>query len=258
VSEAIFEAAGPVASLTFNRPEARNAMTWAMYQALADACDRVDADEGARVFVLRGARNAFVAGTDIRQFTEFRSGEDGVAYERRMEDVLDRLERVRVPTIAQIEGVAAGGGCIIACACDLRVCTPAATFGVPIARTLGNCLSTANHSRLAELIGPARTKDLMFTGRLMHASEAAAAGLVSRLVAAEDIDREVRDLAATIASMAPLTLRTTKEAIRRIVRQQRLAPAASDDLISGVYGSADFREGVAAFVEKRTPRFTGR
>lgn len=258
MSEAIFEAAGPVASLTFNRPEARNAMTWAMYQALADACDRVDADEHIRVFVLRGARNAFVAGTDIRQFTEFRTGDDGLAYERRMEEVLDRLERVRVPTIAQIEGVAAGGGCIIACACDLRVCTPAATFGVPIARTLGNCLSIANHSRLAELVGPARTKDLLFTGRLMDASEAVAAGLVSRLVAAEEIDRAVRDLAATIAAMAPLTLRTTKEAIRRITLHQRLPPSASDDLVTASYASADFHEGVAAFLDKRSPRFTGR
>ena len=146
--EVLFSQDGPVAALMFNRPEARNAMTWAMYDALAEACDRVDADESIRVLVLRGAGDAFVAGTDIRQFTGFASGADGLAYEDRMEAVIDRLERVTVPTIAQVQGVAAGGGCVIALVCDLRVCTPAAKFGVPIARTLGNCLSLANYARL--------------------------------------------------------------------------------------------------------------
>src|SRR6478736_2653513 len=171
----IFETAGPIATLTFNRPEARNAMTWAMYEALVEACERVDGDEAIRVLVLRGAGGkAFVAGTDISQFQTF---------EERLDHVLDRIERVTKPTIAQVEGVAVGGGCAIALVCDLRVATPHASFGIPIARTLGNCLSGASYSRLVDLAGPAVVKDLMFTGRLIDAAEAHAIGLVNRIVA---------------------------------------------------------------------------
>src|SRR5262249_6835717 len=132
----LFAADGPLATLTFNRPESRNAMTWDMYAALVDACERVDRDESIRVLVLRGAGGkAFVAGTDISQFEAFRTREDGFAYERRLDEVLDRLERVAKPTIAEVQGVAAGGGCAIALTCDLRVATPESTFGIPIART---------------------------------------------------------------------------------------------------------------------------
>jgi enoyl-CoA hydratase len=256
-SEVSFATEGNIAFLTFNRPAARNAMTWAMYDALADACERVDADARMRVFVLRAAGDAFVAGTDIRQFTEFTSA-DGLAYERRMEQVIDRLERVAVPTIAQVQGVAAGGGCMIALACDLRVCTPAARFGVPIARTLGNCLSAANYARLVDAIGPARTKDLLFTGRLLDAAEANTLGLITQLADEEAIDQTVRELARTIAEHAPLTIRATKEALRRIALRRRVDEREVEDLVASCYGSDDFREGVAAFLERRSPRFTGR
>src|SRR6266540_6268945 len=169
----IFETDGPLALLTFNRPEARNAMTWEMYAALVDACDRVDADAAIRVLILRGAGGkAFVAGTDIAQFQSFNEREDGIKYEERLDQVLDRLERVMKPTIAQVEGVAAGGGCAIALTCDLRVATPESTFGMPIARTLGNCLSGASYSRLVDLMGPSRVKDLLLTGRFLDATDA--------------------------------------------------------------------------------------
>jgi len=257
-SEVLFEIAGSVAYLTFNRPEARNAMTWAMYDALATSCDRADTDPDIRVLVLRASGEAFIAGTDIRQFTGFESADDGVAYERRLDAVIDRLEAVNLPTIAQVQGVAAGGGCAIAFACDLRVCTPNATFGVPIARTLGNCLSSDNYARLVDLIGPARTKDLLFTGRFLNASEGHALGLVTRLAEPDQIDETVRTLADAIAANAPLTIRATKEAIRRIARHRRPDPVQADDLIALCYGSHDFREGVSAFLAKRRPRFTGR
>lgn len=257
-SEVLFASDGAVAFLTFNRPEARNALTWAMYDALAGACDRVDADENIRVFVVRAAGEAFAAGTDIRQFTGFASGADGLAYERRLDAVIDRLERVRVATIAQVQGVAAGGGCAIALACDLRVCTPAARFGVPIARTLGNCLSAANYARLVDLVGPGRTKDLLFTGRLLDAHEAHSLGLVTAMADTHEIDDAVRTLAETIAANAPLTIRATKEAIRRIAARRRPDASEADDLVDACYGSHDFREGVAAFLAKRAPRFTGR
>jgi len=258
IPEARFETAGPLAFLTFNRPDARNALTWPMYDALVGACDRVDADDTVRVFVVRAAGDAFAAGTDIRQFTGFASGDDGIAYERRLDAVIDRLERVAVPTIAQVHGVAAGGGCAIALTCDLRVCTPAAKFGVPIARTLGNCLSAANLARIVDLIGPARTKDLLFTGRLVDVTEAASLGLVTRIAEPGDIDAAVRELAESIAANAPLTLRATKETVRRIARRRRVDPPEADDLVAACYASQDFREGVASFLEKRRPRFTGR
>ena len=256
--EVLFTSDGAIARLTFNRPEARNAMTWAMYDALAKACDDVERSDTVRVLILRGAGDAFVAGTDIRQFTGFASAEDGIAYERRMESVIQRLERLPVATIAQVEGVAAGGGCVIALTCDLRVCTPAARFGVPISRTLGNCLSAANYARLVDLIGPARTKDLLFTGRLLDATEAYALGLVTRMSEPNLIEDVVRELADSIAANAPITIRVTKEALVRLAQRRRLRDGEDDDLIGPCYASNDFREGVTAFLEKRRPRFIGR
>lgn len=258
-SRALFQIEGPLAFLTFNRPEARNAMTWDMYEALSDACDQVDADPNVRVFILRGAGGkAFVSGTDIGQFTQFASREDALAYERRLDAVFDRLERVTRPTIAQVQGVATGGGCVIALACDLRVCTTDARFGVPIARTLGNCLSAANYARMIDLIGPARVKDLLFTGRLVDATEAAALGLATRVTDAASIDREVRALADLLMANAPLTIQATKAIVRRIQEARRIPAAFADDFIAACYGSDDFHEGVAAFLAKRTPQFTGR
>jgi len=255
----IFEAAGPIATLTFNRPDARNAMTWEMYDALVDACERVDRDEALRVLVLRGAGGkAFVAGTDISQFQTFADRQDGLKYEERLDAVLDRIERVAKPTIAQVEGVAAGGGCAIALVCDLRVATPASTFGIPIARTLGNCLSGATYSRLVDLVGPAAVKDLLFTGRFLDAAEAYALGLVNRIVAADAIGDAVAGLASEIAANAPLTVRATKEMIRRVLAARRLPPGDDADLVELCYTSEDFHEGVAAFLAKRKPRWTGR
>jgi enoyl-CoA hydratase/carnithine racemase len=254
----IYETDGPIATLTFNRPDARNAMTWEMYEALVDACDRVDRDKAARVFILRGAGGkAFVAGTDIAQFQNFTDRDDGLKYEERLDHVLDRLERVTKPTIAQVQGVAAGGGCAIALVCDLRVATPESTFGIPIARTLGNCLSGATYSRLVDLLGPGAVKDMLFTGRLIPAAEAQAIGLVNRLFGAEDIERAVRELAGQIASNAPLTLRATKEMIRRVAAKRRLAAGEDVDLVEMCYTSDDFREGVASFLAKRKPVWSG-
>lgn len=256
--QTLYETEGALAFLTFNRPEARNALTWEMYDALAAACERVDADSAVQVLVVRGAGGrAFAAGTDISQFKSFHRPEDALDYEKRLGEVLDRLERVRKPTIAQIEGVAAGGGCAIALTCDLRVATPESTFGIPIARTLGNCLSAATCSRLLEVVGPARLKEMLFTGRFIGAAEALALGLVNRIEAAAAIAPAVRDYALEIASNAPLTIRATKEAVRRLLAKRRLEANDDRDLIVSCYESADFREGIAAFLSKRPPRWTG-
>jgi enoyl-CoA hydratase/carnithine racemase len=257
-AHARLEIDGPLATLTFNRPEARNAMTWEMYRALVDACERADADPAIRVLILKGAGGkAFVAGTDISQFESFRSADDGIAYEHRIDEVLDRLERVTKATIAQVQGVAAGGGCAIALTCDLRVATPESSFGIPVARTLGNCLSAANYSRLVDQLGPAIVKDMLLTGRFVPAAEALSLGIVNRVEPAEDIDRIVRDYASRIAANAPLTVQATKEMIRRILAARRLSPGADRDVVTMCYTSQDFREGIDAFLAKRPPKWTG-
>ena len=253
----VVERDGAIVTLTFNRPEARNAMTWEMYRRLGEVCDEVDRDDAVRVLVLRGAGGkAFVAGTDIAQFQSFQSGEDGLRYERDVGEYVGRVARLAKPVIAQIEGFAVGGGFGIAAACDLRIATPDARFGAPIARTLGNCLSIHAYARYLELLGPSRLKELIFTARLMTADEARSAGFVHEIVDAERIGARVRELAEQVASHAPITLMVTKEAIRRI-HESRVLPDG-DDLIAKTYGSADFREGVRAFVEKRPPRWTGK
>jgi enoyl-CoA hydratase len=254
----IFTSRGPVAFFTINRPEAGNAMTWAMYDALAEACDRVDAATEIRAFVIRAVGSTFCPGTDISQFTAFSTRDDGAKYERRLEACVSRLERVAVPTIAQVEGIAAGGGCAIALACDLRVCTPGARFGVPIARTLGNGLSFENCARLVEHFGMARTRTMLLTGGFIDAADAAASGVVTRLAAAADVERAVDDLAAAIARNAPLTMRAAKKALHRLADQRRQDSGDVADLVADCYASADFREGVSAFLSKRPPQFTGR
>jgi enoyl-CoA hydratase len=247
-TQAIYESAGPIATLTFNRPEARNAMTWEMYQALVDACDRVDDDPAVRVLILKGAGGkAFVAGTDISQFMSFRGSDDGIAYE----------QRVTKATIAQVEGVAAGGGCGIALTCDLRIATPESSFGIPVARTLGNCLSGATSSRLVDVLGPSLVKDMLLTGRFIQGTEALALGIVTRIETATNIEAAVRECALAIASSAPLTIRATKEIIRRIMAARRLSPDADRDIVAMCYASRDFREGVEAFVARRRPNWTG-
>jgi enoyl-CoA hydratase/carnithine racemase len=232
-------------------------MTWGMYQRLYEVCEEVDADDSIRVLVLKGAGGkAFVAGTDISQFSEFKGAEDGLRYEREGDHRAGRVGRVRKPVIAQIEGVAVGGGFGIVSGSDLRIATPEARFGLPMARTLGNCLSMTNYARFMDQLGPSRLKEMLFTARLISAQEALTAGFVHEIVPRESIEARVRELAQTVASHAPITLWVTKEAIRRI--QQARALPDGDDLIATTYGSADFREGVRAFVEKRPPKWTGK
>lgn len=255
--ELLYEVRDGIARVTFNRPQARNALTFAMYERLAAVCAEVDADRSIKAMLLTGAgERAFAAGTDISQFRAFSTPEDALEYEARIDRVLGAVERCRVPTIAAIAGAATGGGAGIAAACDLRIAAANARFGFPVARTLGNCLSMNNYARLSALIGPARVKDLVFTARLIEAPEAHAIGLVSEVLPdSEALAERATALARLVASHAPLTLHATKEALRRL--RDSAGGGEDKDLILMCYMSADFREGMDAFLTKRTPVWRG-
>ena len=256
-ADLVYEVRGDIGYITFNRPAARNALTFAMYERLAEICASAGATGTLRALVLCGAGDkAFAAGTDINQFRAFSSAEDAIAYERRIDKVLMAIEDCPVPTIAAICGACTGGGAAIAAVCDLRIATADARFGFPIARTLGNCLSPENYARLTALIGPARVKELIFTARLMSADEMLRVGLCTEILPDwEALVVRAAELAATVAGHAPLTLRVTKEALTRLARLSRID---AEDLILRCYLSADFREGMDAFLSKRRPNWSGR
>lgn len=257
--EVLFNVSGPIATITFNRPEARNALTWHMYERLVELCAAAERRTDVRAVVLRGAGDAaFVSGTDIGQFQAFQRPQDALAYEQRMEHALDRLERLPKPTIAVLRGICTGAGMMLALACDFRYATPDLRMGVPIARTLGNCLSMSNYARVLDLVGPGRTKELVMLARLLAAEEALQLGLVNEIVAPDVLETRVGEVATALTALAPLTLRATKEAVRRIQGRRRLEPREGEDLIVACYMSEDFRGAVRAFLDKRSFAWNGR
>lgn len=249
---------GGVLTVTLNRPEKYNALTFTMYDAITEICSTVPADGSVKAIVFRGAGGkAFAAGTDISLFRSFETPEQGIAYEKNADKVFTALERCPVPTIAAITGACTGGGAGIAACCDMRIATRSLKFGFPIARTLGNCLSAATLGRLVGVMGEARVIDLIYTSRLIEADEALRIGLVNELVDDHDaVVARADALARQIAGHAPLTLRVTKELLRRL--RHRQAEVDDDDLVGMVYTSADFREGLDAFLTKRKPNWQGR
>jgi enoyl-CoA hydratase len=254
-TELLYEVRDGVGRIIFNRPQARNSLTFGMYERLAAICEAAASDRTLKVLILAGAGDkAFAAGTDINQFRAFNTPQDAIDYEARIDRVLTTLEQCLVPTIAAINGACAGGGAGIAACCDLRIGTRTAKFGFPIARTLGNCLSASNIGRLSALIGATRLKEIIFTARLIEAEEAAGIGLLHEVV--EDLpalERRADELARLVASHAPLTLRATKQALLRMQPKG----CEDEDLILMCYQSRDFREGMDAFLNKRQPQWTG-
>jgi enoyl-CoA hydratase/carnithine racemase len=241
----------------FNRPEARNALTFGMYEGLAALCATAPTDGSVRAIVISGAGGkAFAAGTDMTQFRGFSTGQDALDYEARIDAVLGAIERCPLPTIAAINGACTGGGAAIAAACDLRIASERLKFGFPIARTLGNCLSAASLRRLSALMGEGRVREMIFTARLLEATEAAQIGLVSEVLADDAaLMGRAAELAQMVGGMAPLTLRATKEALRR----NRLEATPDDaDLIQMCYMSDDFTTGREAFLSKTKPVWHGR
>lgn len=247
---------GAVWTATLDNPGRRNALTWEMYDTLSELCSDVRDDPDVRVLVLRGEGDeAFAAGTDIHQFRGF-TAQDGITYEKRVGRVLSALLDVRIPVVAVVQGHAVGAGLALVACADVVVATDDATFGAPVARTLGNCLPPPVVARVQRRLGVARTMAMLLTARLLPAQEAAYAGLVSDVVPAEELEERVDDVVRRIARGAPLTLAGLKEVDRRLERSSPVVDA--DDVLATCYGSADFAEGVAAFVERRRPVWTGR
>jgi enoyl-CoA hydratase len=245
---------GALATVSFDRPLERNAMTWAMYGQLGVICDQLRQDKSVRAVIFRGAGGkAFVAGTDISQFAGF-DGDAGVAYEQRIDACIGMLEALPMPTIALIEGWAVGGGVAIATACDFRLATPESKLGVPIARTLGNCLSMSNLARLVAAFGAQRVKRMLLLAEMIPADEALACGFLQAVVAQADLQAQGLALAQQLAALAPITQAVAKEGLRRL--EQHHLPDG-EDLIRRAYGSSDFREGVQAFTSKRPPQWAG-
>ncbi|MEI7532150.1 MAG: enoyl-CoA hydratase/isomerase family protein [Betaproteobacteria bacterium] len=244
-----YEVVDGVATILFDRPSAHNAMTWKMYGELSAVCDVITNDPSILVAVFRGVGGeAFVAGTDIEQFVEFSTGDDGLNYERRIDAVVDKLERVPVPTIAVIEGWCMGGGLILAAACDFRIATTSARFGVPIARTLGNCLSSANMRRVVDAFGVSNAKRLLIAAESIDAVSCHQLGFVHDCIDQAKLDENIVKFCRRLKSHAPATMWAAKESIRRISAE---GSAQVDDLIQFCYSSKDFREGVTSFLSKR-------
>ena len=253
----LYEVRDGIGQITFNRPQARNALTFAMYERMAEIARGAKDDPSLKVLIITGAgEKAFASGTDISQFRAFKSPEDAIEYEGRIDRVLGDLETCPIPIIAAVAGACTGGGAGIAGCCDIRIGTADSRFGFPIARTLGNCLSMSNISRFVALIGPARVKDLIMTARLVGAEEAQAIGLLNEILPDEAAMRErAWDLARTISGHAPLTMKAAKEAVRRLT--SRISSEEGRDLILSCYMSEDFREGMDAFLNKRKPEWKG-
>jgi enoyl-CoA hydratase len=250
----LLEQQGPVALITLTRPAVFNALTWTMYRQLEAHLEHVATDDNTRAIIIQGEGKAFAAGTDIQQFQGF-SGEDGVAYEHTVEAIVERLYTITKPTIAAILGYAVGAGLVIASVCDLRYATPASRFGVPIARTIGNCITLKNYQHLVVAFGAMRTKEMLFTARLLTATDALQCGFLTAIVDKETLIMRVTEVAQNISALAPLTIWSVKEAQRRLNAAE--GAIDFDDVVARIYSSSDFAEGVLAYLGKRKPRWSG-
>jgi enoyl-CoA hydratase/carnithine racemase len=247
---------GDIAWIVIDRPEARNALSFAMFDRLAELVHETAADSTLRGLIVTGTHDVFVAGADIAEFRAFRTAADFVRYEQRVEAVIGGLEALEIPTIAALAGPCTGGGVFLASACDLRIAAPNLRAGVPIARTLGNVATARNVVRLAAIVGAARAKEWMLTARLVDAAEALRVGFVSEVVASVDaLAPRAQAFAEQLAGHAPRTMRAAKELYRRMLRAQ--GAIEDRDILEACYGSADFHEGVEAFLEKRPAKWKG-
>lgn len=250
----LLERTGAVAIMTLSRPASLNALTRTMYEQMGAYLENLAADDAVRVLIIRGAGKAFASGTDIAEFRGYTST-NGAIYERKVAAIIEGLYTFPKPVLAAIHGYAIGAGIILSAVCDLRYATPAAQFGAPIARTLGNSLSIKNYGHLVEAFGAMRAKEMLFTGRLLSAQDALHCGFLTAIVEEERIYAHVLEVAQQISNQAPLTIWATKEAHRRLSTAMTDIPF--DDVMARIYNSHDFAEGVQAYLEKRRPHWQG-
>jgi len=255
VARVFFTVEGSIAHIHFEHPSARNAMTQEMYESLRTICQQIQNTPAIRVAILRGVgEKSFVSGSDIAQFASYQNGEDGMRYEASIAAYLQPLQELSIPTIAVIEGFAIGGGLAIASSCDFRISTPEAKFGVPIAKTLGNCLSIGNLAWLTAQLGTSIVRRMLLLAELISAPELLNQGFILRIYPQAELSAAAIALAQRLESLAPITQKVTKLSLLRL--SQSNLPNC-DDLIRECYGSADFKAGVAAFLAGENPKWQG-
>jgi enoyl-CoA hydratase len=250
---------GALGFLVFDQPERHNALSSAMWRAIPAACAELAADAAVRVVVLRGAGEvAFVAGADISEFEHSRTPENRERYDAENAAAYAAIAGLAKPTLAMVHGFCIGGGLAIALQADLRYSADDGRFGIPAAR-LGLGYGYEGLAQLKDLVGPSFAKELLFTAKRFRAEEARAMGLLNGVFPKADLSREVRAIAQAIADNAPLTVASAKRSIDQSLREPHERDEhAIREGVRACYESADYREGVRAFLEKRAPRFTGR
>lgn len=255
VAQVLLETCGNIAHVTFDHVAARNAMTVNMYQSLKSICEDIAKNPAVRVAIFRGAGGkSFVSGSDISQFASFQNGNDGVRYEEGIDSYLAPLATLPIPTIAVIDGMAVGGGLAIASCCDFRISTPGAKFGVPIAKTLGNCLSASNIAWLVAHLNINTVKRMLLLAEMISAEELAKQGFILAIHEQDQLSLEANKIAERLSNLAPITQKSSKLVLARLIKNQL---PDCNDLISETYGSADFKNGVAAFLKGQPPIWTG-
>jgi len=250
---------GALARIVLSQPEKMNAMTFDMWSALPDCIARAVSDPAVRAIVLEGAgERAFCAGADISQFGARRSEPEAVAaYDRAVANAMAALEGAQKPTIALIRGICFGGGFGLAMGCDIRLAREDARFRVPAAR-LGLGYGFSGVKLIARKLGPDATADILISARILDAAEAARLGVVASVWSRDDFAAESAAYLDTVASNAPLTLLAIKRALIELAQPEGAQDSAAvAELVRQCFASADYREGQAAFTEKRPPRFTG-
>ena len=256
VARVLFSVEGSIAQIHFEHPAARNAMTQAMYKSLQSICEQIQNIPAIRVAILRGVgEKSFVSGSDIAQFASYKDGEDGIRYEAAIAAYLRPLQELSIPTIAVIEGFAIGGGLAIASSCDFRIATPEAKFGVPIAKTLGNCLSIGNLAWLTGQLGTAIVRRMLLLAELITAPELVTQGFILRTYPQAELSAAALELANRLIGLAPITQKVTKLSLMRLFHGNL---PNCDDLIRECYGSADFKAGVTAFLAGENPKWQGK